>query len=79
MSGSAQFILLAKGGGGESDTLCPSMGAPAGLFLLFDVENSHLNAGMPDKSLTSALLPSVNFFRPASAFRHQGQSGTAGH
>ncbi len=29
----------------------------AGLFLLYDVENSHLNAGMPDKSLTSALLP----------------------
>ncbi len=24
-------------------------------------------------------LPAVNFFSPASAFQHQGQSGTAGH
>ncbi len=30
-------------------------------------------------SLTSALLLAVNFFSSASAFRHQGESGTAGH
>ncbi len=30
-------------------------------------------------SLASAFLPAVNFFSPASAFRHQGQSGTSGH
>jgi hypothetical protein len=30
-------------------------------------------------SSISAFLPEVNFVNPASAFRHQGQSGTAGH
>ncbi len=29
-------------------------------------------------SPASAFLPAVNFFSPASAFWHQGQSGTAG-
>ncbi len=50
------------------------------LFLLYDVESSYVNAGMPEKSCpASAFLPAVHFFSPASAFRHQGQSGTAGH
>ncbi len=52
------------------------------LLLLYDVEKSYVNAGMPEcwrkVSPASAFLPAVNF-GPASAFRHQGQSGTAGH
>jgi hypothetical protein len=35
---------------------------------------------MPEKvSPESEFPPVVNFVRPASVFRHQGQSGTAGH
>jgi hypothetical protein len=36
---------------------------------------------MSDKSysLASAFLPVVNFVSPASVFRHQAQSSTAGH
>jgi hypothetical protein len=50
------------------------------LCLLYDVEKSFINAGMPEKvSSASAFLPEVSCFSPASAFRHQGQSGTAGH
>jgi hypothetical protein len=53
------------------------------LLLLYDVEKSFVNAGMPEcwrkVSPATAFLPAVNFFSPASAFRHQGQSGTAGH
>ncbi len=38
------------------------------------------NAGMPRKgSPASAFLPDVGCVRPASVFRHQGQSATAGH
>ncbi len=47
------------------------------LLVLYDVENFICicrNDGMPEK-----VSPVVNFFNPASAFRHQGQSGTAGH
>jgi hypothetical protein len=36
--------------------------------------------GMPEKvSPASAFLPAANFLSPNSAFRHLGQSGTAGH
>ncbi len=42
-----------------------------------------VNAGMPDYrkkvSRASAFLPTVTCVNPASALRHQGQSGTAGH
>ncbi len=44
---------------------------------------THENAGIPERrrkvSPTSACLPEVTFFSPASAFRHKNQSGTAGH
>ncbi len=50
------------------------------LLVLYDVEKSYVNAEMPGKVCpASAVLPAVNFFSPASAFRHQGQFGTAGH
>jgi hypothetical protein len=49
-------------------------------FLLYDVEKSSANAGMPEKiSPESAFLPVLNCLSLASAFRHQGQPGTAGH
>jgi hypothetical protein len=49
-------------------------------FLLYDVEKSYINAGMPGKvSPAPAFLPVVNCLSPESAFRHQGQSKTAGH
>jgi hypothetical protein len=41
---------------------------------------SSVNAGMPGKvNPASQFLPLVNSVTPSSAFRHQGQSGTAGH
>jgi hypothetical protein len=50
------------------------------LLVLYDVEKSYVNAGIPEKSLSGiGIIPAVNFFSPASAFRHQGQYGTAVH
>jgi hypothetical protein len=43
------------------------------LFLLYDIEKSYVNAGMPKKvSPASAFLLVVSYLSPASAFRHQG-------
>jgi hypothetical protein len=57
--------------------------AAAGLFLLDDVEKSHVNAGMSERRRkicpALAFFLAVNFFSPSSAFRYQGQSGTASH
>jgi hypothetical protein len=57
--------------------------AAAGLFLLDDVEKSHVNAGMSERrgkiSPALAFLLAVNFFSPSSAFGYQEQSGTDGH
>jgi hypothetical protein len=53
------------------------------LLVLYDVENSYVNVGMPNSREklipASAFLTTVSFFSPISAFRHQGQSGTADH
>jgi hypothetical protein len=53
------------------------------LLVLYDMKKSYVNAGMPEcrrkVSPESVFLPAVNFFSPASAFRHQGQSCTTGH
>ncbi len=48
------------------------------LLELHDVEKSYVNAGMPEK-VNPALFTGSQLFSPAPAFRHQGQSGTAGH
>jgi hypothetical protein len=49
------------------------------LLVLYDVEKSYVNAGMSECRrkviLALAFLLAVNFFSPASAFQHQGQSG----
>jgi hypothetical protein len=41
------------------------------------LKNPYVNIGMPE--CRRKVSPVVNFFNPASAFRHQGQSGTFGH
>ncbi len=58
-------------------------GGPLLLNLLYYTNKSLENAGRPEcgKKIgpASAFSPTVNFVSPASVFRHQGQSGTAGH
>jgi hypothetical protein len=56
---------------------------PLLLKFLYVTNKSLVNAGIPKcrkkVSPASAFLPVVNFVSLASVFRHQGQSGTAGH
>ncbi len=53
------------------------------LNLLYDTDKSLVNAGIPEcqkkVSPSSAFFSEVNIFSPASVFRRQGQSGTAGY
>jgi hypothetical protein len=56
---------------------------PLLLNLLYDTDKSLLNSRMLEwqkkVSLALAFLLTVNFVSLALVFRHQGQSGTAGH
>ncbi len=62
-------------GGGERDTPCTSIDSCCWCYSCscYDIENSYVNAGMPEKvSPTSAFLPVVSCLSPASAIQHQG-------
>jgi hypothetical protein len=49
------------------------------LFLLLRFQKSYVIAEMREKVRPASVLPVVNYFSPASAFRHQDHSGIAGH
>jgi hypothetical protein len=50
------------------------------LLLLYGVENSYVNARMPEKSYSGInIFTGSQLIQSASAFQHQAQSGTTGH